>query len=149
VQITFTVDSDAPSTIKNYAEISSDDGNDCDSTPDQTVGNDELINDMINPGCEDNNDEDDHDIETITIGDTTPEVVLTKELAPGQSSIVEPGDTINYVITVKNNGTEVATNLIVEDVFPAELTLTDSDWTLDATRTRVAVYNTQIASLAA
>jgi uncharacterized repeat protein (TIGR01451 family) len=148
VQITFTVDADAPSVINNYAEIASDDGDDCDSIPDDENGNDDLVNDRINSGCDDENDEDDHDIETITIGNTPSDVVLTKELAPGQAAIVEPGDTINYIITVKNNGSEVATNLIVEDSFPVELTLADSDWTLDATRTRVAVYNTQIASLA-
>ena len=40
LSITFTIDADAPRTIKNLAEISNDDGNDCDSTPDSDPSND-------------------------------------------------------------------------------------------------------------
>ncbi len=36
VNITFKIAANAPTTIKNYAEISEDDGDDCDSTPDDT-----------------------------------------------------------------------------------------------------------------
>ena len=37
--INFTVDSDAPEIIRNFAEISRDDGDDCDSTADNIDGN--------------------------------------------------------------------------------------------------------------
>lgn len=153
VSITFTIDADAAGSITNFAEISEDNNDDCDSVADDTNGNQPGENDgtqidnNIGTGCDEGGDEDDSDPETITIGESN--VVLTKELKDGQASIVDPGDRVDYIITVKNISDTVATNLIVEDSFPEELTLADSGWTLDTSRTRVAVYNTQIASLAA
>jgi len=58
------------SSISNYAEISSDDGNDVDSTPDQVAGNDSGADPATgtdNTVFNENGDEDDHDITVITI----------------------------------------------------------------------------------
>ena len=82
--ITFRIASDAPRTIKNVAEISSDDGNDCDSTPDQDNTNDGTVTDnAIGTGCEAGGDEDDHDIETIIVenGSDTYDLALRKTLS--------------------------------------------------------------------
>lgn len=50
--ITFTIESGVSGTITNYAEISEDDGDDCDSTPDQDRNNDALVDNAIGVGCE-------------------------------------------------------------------------------------------------
>jgi len=155
IEVYFRIEEDAPDVIENYAEISDDDGDDCDSTPDDANGNQDgetfetgMIDDEIGGRCDETGtDEDDHDIAVLTLENT--DVVLIKELKEGQSSVVEPGDRVDYVLTVKNNSDQEATNLIVEDHFPAELSLADTDWTLHPTKTRVVVYNTEIASLAA
>ena len=81
--VSFTVDANAPSSITNYAEISADDGDDCDSTPDDTNGNGTgettgLIDDDIGTGCNTGGDEDDHDPETITIGNPDPSIKIDK-----------------------------------------------------------------------
>lgn len=72
--ITFTIDNDAPKNINNFAEISSDSGDDCDSTPDRINGNGAgestgLIDDAVGTTCEPGGDEDDHDIAPITVED--------------------------------------------------------------------------------
>ena len=41
--INFRIAANPPASITNYAEISRDDGNDCDSTPDTNVGNDGTV----------------------------------------------------------------------------------------------------------
>lgn len=75
VDITFTIDNDAPKNINNFAEISDDTGDDCDSNPDSINGWDEtgettwLIDNEIGINCEEWGDEDDHDIAPIVIED--------------------------------------------------------------------------------
>lgn len=68
LSISFIIDASAPSSITNLAEISSDDGSDCDSTPDMNPTNDGTpVDNEIGTGCEPGGDEDDHDPETITL----------------------------------------------------------------------------------
>lgn len=68
VSIRFTIATNAPSSITNLAEISRDDGNDCDSTPDTNPTNDGTpVDNEVGTVCEPGGDEDDHDPETITI----------------------------------------------------------------------------------
>lgn len=51
--IKFKINANSPKTVKNLAEISSDDGDDCDSTPDGNPSNDGLITDNdIGSGCD-------------------------------------------------------------------------------------------------
>ncbi len=67
--VNFVIDqSFAGLVIRNYAEISKDDGEDCDSTPDDTFNNDgtPVDNDLWN-GCNPWGDEDDHDVELIRL----------------------------------------------------------------------------------
>jgi len=62
--ITFTIDRSFSWNLENLAEITRDNGNDIDSTVDDSSTNDVLVNDVINNSW---NDEDDHDAEEITV----------------------------------------------------------------------------------
>jgi len=124
-QITFTIDDDVVWQIANFAEIFSDNWTDCDSTPDTTNGNGTnwvgettntgLDNDLFGMGCEEWGDEDDHDIEVITV--EIPEPYLVKSLASGQDTLVNVWDTVNYVITVFNTTSVDIMNQRIEDHF--------------------------------
>ncbi len=57
------------------------------------------------------------------------DLALRKQLASGQPSTVAPGDTVEFVITVFNQGTEAASNIQVHDTLPDGLTLADASWT--------------------
>ncbi|RME97788.1 MAG: DUF11 domain-containing protein, partial [Bacteroidetes bacterium] len=52
----------------------------------------------------------------------TFDLALIKELADGQSSSVEPGDTVRYTITVINQGDIAADNIVINDYIPADMT---------------------------
>lgn len=54
---------------------------------------------------------------------------LSKRLATGQATQVLPGQVVNYVVTVLNEGTVVAYAIEVTDRFPTGFTLESSDWT--------------------
>ncbi len=143
VTITFTIDQNAPTTIKNYAEISEDDGDDCDSTPDNTNGNGSgestgLVDDSIGTGCQPGGDEDDHDVEVITVD--TPQdnydLALRKTLV--STGTLSKGGNVTFEIEVFNQGTVDSGNITLTDYIPAGLTLSDTHWTQSgnmATRT--------------
>ncbi len=57
---------------------------------------------------------------------------LTKALAPGQASTVSNGSVVNYLITVTNEGTVPATQILVIDRLPSGTQLQHPDWTLSA-----------------
>ena len=105
--------------ITNTAEISraldenGDEQTDFDSTPD-TLNNDTFLSDNdVSGNGNDGEDEDDHDIAVITT--LSFDLALIKELADGQSSIVRPGDTIAYDITVINQGDIPADSIVISD----------------------------------
>ncbi|SER49634.1 DUF7507 domain-containing protein, partial [Neolewinella agarilytica] len=129
VDIYLTLASPLPagSTVDNFAEISDatdengDEQVDEDSTPDD-MNDEEVVNDdEIDGNGMEGGDEDDHDIETVTI--ETFDLALTKTLAAGQSVDVRPGDTIAYTITVINQGDIAADNVLVTDYLPADMSL--------------------------
>ncbi|WP_222707079.1 DUF11 domain-containing protein [Neolewinella aurantiaca] len=116
--------------IDNFAEISdatdengdeqTDDDSvyDTDPTDDTLTSDNEVDGDGNNPG----EDDDDHDVASITIEGF--DLALTKTLSPGQSSDVRPGDTIAYTITVINQGMIAADNILVTDYLPVDGSLT-------------------------
>ena len=130
--ITFTIDTDAPRIVKNLAEISSDDGDDCDSTPDNDPANDGIIDDnAIGTACEPGGDEDDHDIEEITIEDSSNDdydLALRKTLV-GATTVFSVGENVTFNIEVFNQGEVDAANVVVTDYIPTGLTLNDAAWT--------------------
>jgi|GEM_PF-5315211 len=60
------------------------------------------------------------------------DLALLKALATGQAAVVNPGDTVDFTITVYNQGEIPATNVVVTDYIPAGFTLADTDWSLNA-----------------
>ena len=120
----------------NWAEISADDGNDVDSIPDATIGNDAQ---PAGPGAPtddviDNTagDEDDHDPAGITVAtyDLALQKVYTSDnFANTTDGIIENGSDVTFTITVTNQGTIDATTFTVTDYLPAGFTLNDAAWT--------------------
>lgn len=102
--------------ITNWAEISVDDGNDADSTPD-------TINDETTESPEDdtveneNGDEDDHDPATISVSPPVYDLALAKVVAAG-IDVVTPGDSVAFEITVTNQGNMDATAIEIIDYIP-------------------------------
>ena len=99
--------------LTNRAEISNDDGDDIDSDPDTDVNND--------PTGEDDSDE-------VGIGVLDFDLALTKNLAVGQTSMVMPGDDVEFTFTVFNQGDIAADNIQITDYIPADFILNDADW---------------------
>ncbi len=148
VDITLMIDEDfAGGQLSNVAEISDaedEDGNhpeDSDSTPDTDPDNDGGGNpdggsdDSVDgdgsgdPGDDDpSTDEDDSDPSTIDV--PVFDLALSKEVASGQGSSWIIGDEITYMITVYNQGSVDAYNVVIADHLPSGLMLNDSDWQL-------------------
>ena len=134
IDVTFTVDADASGSIQNVAEISSaedPDGNtpdDIDSIGDDDPSNDNVVdNAMNNP-----DDEDDHDIETITVVDQpVMDLALIKTLTT--DGPLYAGDTVTFTFSVINQGSLDAYNVGLVDYIPTGLTLADSTWAMSGT----------------
>ena len=128
VQARFLVTAQQPVEIENAAEIIRADNvldiEDCDSTEDGNSSNDgNVMNDDIGTECDtDNGDEDDHDIEPITI--EVFDLALIKGIdsnaTPGPFM---PGSTVRFVITVINQGTIDAFDIDVVDRAPTGLSV--------------------------
>ena len=135
VDITFSVDEDAPAEITNWAEISSDNGDDIDSNPDSNKENDcyhPSMNDSLDgegvANAEWICDEDDHDPETIQVGSF--DLALKKTINDAKDSY-KTGDTVEFEIYVENQGTIEAKTVVITDYIPAGLQLDDSSWAIN------------------
>jgi uncharacterized repeat protein (TIGR01451 family) len=133
INIKFKIVSDSNLTIKNYAEISSDDGDDCDSTPDSTNGNGTgestgLVDDAIGSGCQPGGDEDDHDVAVITLEAPVYDLALVKKLSTSTSGPFKSGDNVIFDIFVTNQGTVDAQEITITDYIPTGLELADVNW---------------------
>ncbi|QQS29846.1 MAG: DUF11 domain-containing protein [Sphingobacteriales bacterium] len=118
--------------LTNVSEISEaydgdgNPGDDIDSTPDTNPDNDTNGGNDVTDNS--NDDEDDHDPETIEVYQEF-DLALIKQLSPGQPSLVNQGDIVNYTLTVYNQGTLTATNVTITDYIPVGMTLADANWT--------------------
>jgi len=128
VTIRFTVNSRDNLTIRNFAEISSDDGDDCDSTPDQEneTGAWEtiwewLIDDRLGNGCEPGWDEDDHDVAVITLNPQVYDLALRKTLSATTQGTFVNGDRVVFDILIENQGNVDASQITITDYIPAGL----------------------------
>jgi len=65
----------------------------------------------------------------IVTGGCIVDLSLTKSLAIGQSTNINPGDDISFTIRVFNNGNIYIRSLTVVDYIPDGFTLNDADWT--------------------
>ena len=130
VMLNLVVDGDAaPGNLLNIAEISSDNGDDVDSTTDLNPGNDVLIDDEITktPAT---GDEDDHDVASVTLREF--DLALRKTTT---SVTVNPGDAVSFSITVFNQGQTAASHVVLVDYVPAGYEFVPSDnpaWTSGA-----------------
>jgi|GEM_PF-1230217 len=130
VDISLVLDSSFTSgVLTNWAEISEDNSavGDEDSTPDATnddpFGGDDVVDNT-------DGDEDDHDPAEVTVVEAPIfDLALRKQLAENQAALVQPGSEVTFTITVFNQGTVPAQNMVISDYIPAGLTLADSDWT--------------------
>ena len=122
--------------IVNYAEIAGAGAENCpgaqdfDSTPDNISTNDPG---GVPGSAEDNDisgdgsiDEDDHDPAYINL--EFLDLALVKQTAKKN---VLPGELVTYTITVFNQGTITANNILVVDYIPEFTTLADDNWTPD------------------
>ena len=137
--ITFTLNASAVGTITNLAEISVDDGDDCDSTPDSDSANDGTVTDNdIGTACDVGGDEDDHDPASITVIGPTIEVLKYSANTADQdgntddSNITNDTQTITqnaaavFHIVVTNNGTEDLNTIALTDALAAVCNRTDA-----------------------
>ncbi len=136
ITITLTATSVAPGDFVNWAEISTDDGDDIDSTPNADVSDD---NQPVGPGAPTDNvndntdgDEDDHDPAGVTVA--FYDLALTKVYTSDNYGNTSDGNVANgadvtFTITVTNQGTTGATAIEVTDYIPAGFTLNDPAWT--------------------
>lgn len=122
--ITFTIDADATGTITNFAEISEDNNDDCDSTADSNPNNDGTpVDNAVGTGCEPGGDEDDHDPESITLVGPSISVDKTDNNTLDQdgstrndTQTLNVGDSAVFEITVTNTGTEDLQDIVLTDV---------------------------------
>lgn len=134
--ITLSLNANAsPSTVLNYAEIkSSTDENgdtvDVDSTPDMIPDNDGDVfpGDPHDDSLEDGVDEDDYDVATIPIFDLA--LIKTTD-ATGPYSL---GDVVEFDITITNQGSLDASEIVIVDYIPCGFTLAANanGWTVNA-----------------
>lgn len=105
---------------------------DVDSTPDDTNFNhpgetDNNKNNVTDEDGKNGGDEDDHD-QAVVYGEVY-DLALIKTLAAGQSSFFRPGDAVDFVVTIINQGTLTGAATRVVDYLPEGLTLDDASWT--------------------
>jgi choice-of-anchor A domain-containing protein/uncharacterized repeat protein (TIGR01451 family) len=149
-EITFTVAEDFKGKAINAAEISgAEGGEDIDSTPDDDPTNDGTPkDDVIDEDGKNGGDEDDHDIEEITVEDKPVfDLALRKTIKGGaKNPIMKIGQEVTFIITVFNQGNVEAKNIEVVDYIPSGLTLVDTlNWNVVGNK---AYLKTPIANLA-
>jgi len=137
------------STLLNYAEISEDDGNDIDSTPDSDNTNDPgaipngMYPDETDPSNTDgtvqgqNGDEDDHDVIEIELCDQPMgdyDLAFIKAISSSAPDTYCQGDEVRFNMAIYNQGGTEACFIEVTDYIPDGMTLSDnpgnSIWTI-------------------
>jgi len=109
--------------ISNQTDIYGNELTDSDSSDDTNRANDGggepngLTDNVVDNS---NGDEDDHDPAFVTVQQFF-DLALTKTLATGQSATVNAGDTVDFTITVSNQGALTATNTEITDYVPADM----------------------------
>ncbi len=124
LDIVLTIDATFMGTsLINNAEISSDSGDDVDSTPGDNSQPDDLAdNDALNEDAADGGD--DEDPELIQVGQTYDLALIKEEISSGPYA---PGDDVTYKITVCNQGTLTSGAVEVTDDIPMGMTLSTAD----------------------
>jgi len=140
VNIYLTLDSAIEgSSINFYAEISSDDGDDIDSTSDNSNNNDSGA--VPNSGTDNTiynemGDEDDHDVAAITVGDPLVyDLALINGISSSFGTVYCPGDEVRYNTAIYNTGEVTACNVQISAYIPEGMVVSDnplnSIWTVN------------------
>ena len=145
IPITLTAVDPLASDRVNWAEISSDDGDDIDSTTDTLIGND---NQPIAPGDATDNvidnssgDEDDHDPAGVQVYDLAlTKVYASDSFGNATDGQIEVGSDVTFTIEVTNQGTIDANSFEVTDYLPPGFTLSDANWTDNGNGTATFSY---------
>ncbi len=123
--------------LRNVADIqsSTDQNNNVQIDDDSDYTDMDMIadtdNDDIDGDGQNGGDEDESDFETVVI--EIFDLALQKQLAPGQSDMVNPGDVVTYNLVITNQGMITADNIEVVDFIPSGMTLVGpADFTFDA-----------------
>ena len=111
-----------------FAEISSDSGDDIDSTPDAINGRFEespLDTDSSLVAVED-----DHDMARVTVAEVVEvyDLALTLELADEQPATVDVGDAIDLQVRVMNEGVVASGDYSIIAYLPDNMVLSDAGW---------------------
>ncbi|MEM7163191.1 MAG: HYR domain-containing protein, partial [Bacteroidota bacterium] len=127
VTISFNIENNFQgASITNVGEISSSSNplgiDDIDSDEDSDPNNDTFIGNDIIDGT--GGDDDNHDEEIANITQVF-DLALIKNGATGN---LVPGGNVTYTLTVFNQGTIDATNVVLVDYVPSGLTLNDANW---------------------
>ncbi len=126
-------------TLKNIAEITAADNN--------LSGSDPAPND--DDSTFDNGDETEDDQDDADIGIARFDLALTKKLATTQLSGVRAGDTVNFEITVFNQGDVTAHDVLITDYIPLGMSLVSgAGWTsINSTTATFAIPSIPVNSL--
>ena len=58
------------------------------------------------------------DISSLSFDICEPEIIIQKSLNTGQSTLVDPGDDVNYRLVITNQGNSPAYNIYIRDILP-------------------------------
>ena len=124
----------AGGTLRNWAEISSDSGDDEDSQPDTDVTDDEYtdIDDLDDSVLDnfDGTDEDDNDDAEIDVTDVVEpsdyDLALAK-IVNDADGVVQAGSNVSWTIRVTNQGDAASGAYNVTDTLPSGLTFVSAD----------------------
>ena len=129
IEITFLIDEDATGTVYNYAEISEDNIDDCDSYADNEDGNtsweetDNIIDNDVGDGCNPGWDEDDHDLAPVVISEEWEyDLALIKTLSDDTIEY-NVWDPVTFDIEVINQWRGSVINVEIIDYIPDYLRL--------------------------
>ncbi len=121
------------STLVNNAEILIDGGDDIDSQtgdnandPPDIANDDSLVDGNGDSDVQDPQD-DDYDPAVIVVNQSF-DLALRKEVKAGAIQSFAAGDMVTFDITVYNQGTITATDVVLHEYVPSAMTIVDSDW---------------------
>ncbi len=136
IMVTYTIDANfTGSEVENCVQITADDGNDVDSDPNEDYSTDDFA---------DGQSDDDEACETVTL-QSTYDLAIAKVL--NSTGTVRAGDTIEFRITVTNEGNLPASNIEVTDYPDADLTYVESDASSNSNVTETAANRFTVLSL--
>ncbi len=107
-----------------------------------TLGSNELPDKLSDA---DGNDENGDQPTVVVIGNMQ-QLSITKEVSIVGGGVATAGGQLEYVVTVRNIGTQPVTNIVLTDTLPAELTLVNSSLTMNGSVVGTSVLGQDITA---